>query len=141
MVRAQHTSPSRWRCRWPGPQRRVRDGSATPGEQGMVTAELAMGSILVAAMALFVIWLGGVVVTLQQAHDGAVQIARQQARGDTEAVAQAEELLADHCTTHTSRDGEYITVTVLCRSHRLADWLPSPEVSGKARIQAEPGQS
>lgn len=80
MVRAQHTSPSRWRCRWPGPQRRVRDGSATPGEQGMVTAELAMGSILVAAMALFVIWLGGVVVTLQQAHDGAVQIARQQAR-------------------------------------------------------------
>ncbi len=107
----------------------------------MVTAELAVGALLVAAMALMLIWLAGLVVLQQQAHDGAVQIARQQARGDSAAVTRSRELLDRRCTAHIARESKEYAVTVRCRPEGVVAWLPSPEVTATARIQAEPGQS
>jgi hypothetical protein len=110
-------------------------------ERGMVTAEIAVGMLLVAAMAVAMGWLGGVIVMQQRVDDSAVQIARQQARGDTEAVARAREAAPDGATVEIRRDGEEYVVTVRCRPSSSVPWLAAPELSGTARVQAEPGQT
>lgn len=112
-----------------------------PDERGMVTAEIALGMLLVAAMAVVMGWLGGVIVMQQRVDDSAVQIARQQARGDTAAVARARADAPDGATVDIRRDGEEYVVTVRCRPSTSVPWLAAPELSGTARVQAEPGQA
>ncbi|WP_169337908.1 TadE family type IV pilus minor pilin [Propionicicella superfundia] len=110
-------------------------------ERGMVTAEIAAGTLLVAAMAVVMAWVGGVIVLQQRVNDSAVQIARQQARGDTESLARARAAAPEGSVVEIAREkGEYV-VTVRCRPQAPVRWLAGPEVSGTARVQAEPGQT
>lgn len=111
-----------------------------PSDRGMVTAELAFGALLVACMAIVVVWIGGVVTLQQRLNDVATQVARQEARGDRDAVAKAKESAPKDSAVEVRHEQDEITVIVRCRPTSPIRWLDAPELTATARVLAEPGE-
>lgn len=109
--------------------------------RGMVTVEMAACSLVVAAMLCLLAWFGGILALQLRVTDAAGQIARQEARGDRDAVAAAKQAAPDGSVVEVSRSDGRVTVVVRCTPKSPVSWLPAPAVTSSATVQAEPGQS
>lgn len=74
----------------------------------MVTAELALGGLLLGALVALMCWLLGVVVLQVRCLDATAEIARQAARGDSGAVADARSKLPSGATVELRREGDWV---------------------------------
>lgn len=104
----------------------------------MVTAELAFASVGVAAAGVVLAWVLTLVALLVRCHDTAAEVARQEARADRSAVAQA---MADRpagAEISVRHDGELVTVQVHLAAQPWADWLPAVPLSVSASVVREP---
>ncbi len=118
--------------------RGVRRGPSR-GDRGWVTVEMAAGSLLVAAMACLLGWLGGILALQLRVTDAAAQVARQEARGDAAAVAAAKSAAPEGSVFEVSRAEGRVQVVVRCTPRSALPWLPAPAVSSSATVQEEPG--
>lgn len=110
-------------------------------ERGMITAELALGTLAVTVMAVVMMWLGGILLVQQQTSDSAAQIARQAARGDNASVQKAIDDAPHGSTVDIRRVGADIVVDVRRNPPTPVPWLTTPLITAEARVQAEPGVS
>lgn len=106
-------------------------------QQGMVTAEAAVASLIVAAFVLVVVWVISLVMLLTQCQDTAAEIARQEARGDRSAVTRAMADRPGSATVRVSRDGRLVRVRVDLAARPWASWLPSVPLSASAVVMTE----
>jgi hypothetical protein len=103
------------------------------GQRGMVTAELAFASI--GALLAWVLALVGLLLRCQAT---AVEVARQEARGDREAVAR---VLAERpvgARVAISHDAGRIRVLVELAARPWATWLPAVPLTAGAAVEQEP---
>ncbi len=106
-------------------------------ERGMVTAELAVASLVVATFVATIAWVVSLVMLLTQCQDTASEVARQEARGDTIAVNRT---LADRpsgASVAVRREARLVTVRVDLTARPWASWLPSVPLSASATVLAE----
>jgi hypothetical protein len=109
-----------------------------PGQRGMVTAELAFASIGAALACVLLAWVLALVGLLLRCQATAVEVARQEARGDREAVAR---VLAERPTgarVAISHDAGRIRVRVELAARPWAEWLPAVPLSVGAAVEQEP---
>ncbi len=106
-------------------------------QAGMVTAELALSLMIVAVVAMGMVW--GIAAGVQQIAlgDAAAQIARAQARGDSEGARVIAERISP-ATVHIDRNETMIVVDVQGRSSSLG-LVPALELHAQAQAYAEPG--
>ena len=111
-------------------------------DRGMVTAEMAIASLLLTASIGALVGLFGLVLTQLRCVDSAAEIARQAARGDIAAVERVTRDApagATVVTTRTTSGMVQVTVTATVRPVRR---LPvTSEVVGRALTPLEPGLS
>lgn len=122
----------------PGIQLQVtRERRAVPvPERGMVTVELALGLLAAALVALALSWVVSLVSLQTACADTASQVARQLARGDDEAAADAEGNAPAGAVVQTSTDAGRISVEVSMDAS-LGPVGPVP-LRGAATIAMEP---
>ncbi|MCC6496303.1 MAG: hypothetical protein IT193_08590 [Propionibacteriaceae bacterium] len=104
----------------------------------MVTAELALASIGAALACVLLAWALALVGLVLRCQQTAVEVARQEARGDRAAVVRA---LADRprgATVTVRRDRERVRVLVELAARPWAAWLPTVPLSVGAAVQREP---
>jgi len=104
----------------------------------MVTAELAFASLGAALACVLLAWVLALVGLLLRCQETAVEVARQQARGDRVAVARA---MADRPTgarVAISNNGELVRVRIDLAARPWADWLPTVPLGATAAVQQEP---
>lgn len=123
---------------------RARAGRGDPGrpvrrgQRGMVTAELAFASMGAALACIVLAWTLTLVGLLVRCQDTAAEVARQEARSDHSAVAQA---LGDRpagSTVAVSQDADRVTVRVQLAARPWAAWLPSVPLTATASVIREP---
>lgn len=107
------------------------------GEDGMVTAELAIGSLLTVVVGFVLVWMVTVAGLQVRCHDAAAEIARQAARGDASAVAAATEDAPEGAVVTTRREGRKVEVVVEVEAGRWVGWLPSVPLRAVAVVLAE----
>lgn len=127
----------------PGVGRRVpanplKRRSATTGQQGMVTIELAFSWFALTMMGLVLAWVFAVVLSWAQCEDLAVAVARQQARGDHVAVSTIVQRRPAGSEVSVVQRNDQITVDVHFAARPWASWLPSVPLTASASITAEP---
>ena len=109
-------------------------------ERGMVTAEIAISSLVLVAVAAGMVGIFGMILTQIRCTDAASEIARQSARGDQAAADRVSRQLPPGATVATSRPTAgvvKVTVTVAVRPV-----LPIPitvDLVGQASAALEPG--
>ena len=114
-----------------------RDGRAAPvSERGMVTVELALGLLVAAGVALVLGWVVSLVSLQTACADTASQVARQLARGDDQAAADAEGNAPAGAVVTTNTDVGTISVEVRLEAS-LGPIGPVP-LRGAAVIAMEP---
>jgi hypothetical protein len=104
----------------------------------MVTVELVFGILIISVLISVFGWailLFGVQVAC---IDSATVIARQAARGDDEAVTEAEGRVPRGATVQLARDAERVHVTVRVASRPLA-FVPAVRLHAEAIALKEPG--
>lgn len=111
--------------------------SPRPDRRGMVTAELAVGSIAVVIMVMLCVGLAAMIVTQLRCVDVASEVARQAARGDESAVAEARRGVPAGGTVEVRRTGGAVVVVV--SAPVTLPPLPAVTVTGRAETLAEPG--
>ena len=127
----------------------VRGGHRTsaPGrhrdERGAVTAETAAVLPVLVAVALGLVWCLSLVVAQVRVVDGAREVARVGARGDSpaEAVAAGRRVAPDGATVRLERDGDTVVAVVRLRVRGpggVFRHLPGPTVHSRAVAVAEP---
>lgn len=107
-------------------------------QQGMVTAELAFGSLGAALACLVMAWVLAVVALLVRCQDTAAEVARQEARADHSAAAEA---MADRprgARVTVRRTDELVSVRVDLDARPWSDWLPPVPVHAVATVLREP---
>jgi hypothetical protein len=104
----------------------------------MVTAELAFASIGAAVSCVLLAWVLALVGLVLRCQATAVEVARQEARGDRPAVARAVAGRPEGARVTISRDGELVRVRVELAARPWAEWLPSVPLSARASVQQEP---
>lgn len=125
-------------ARPPAPARntnRVRD------QRGMVTAELALGSLVVACLCLVAAWAVGLVSVYVGCQDLASQVARQRSRGDQAAVDSAISHGPAGSHVAIAVGGGQVTVTVTMQVPPIIAVLPPVPLSVEAHGRLEPGVS
>lgn len=107
--------------------------------RGMVTAELAVA--ILAALSLFVLLCWGLVLLATQLRcvDTAAAVARQEARGDRAAVAQARADAPRGAVIGVERRSGEVTVTVSVRARPFSRGLPAVRLRAEASVVPEPG--
>ena len=108
-------------------------------DRGMVTAELAMGSLFVAAFVGMVAWVITLLMTWTVCQNTAAEVARQEARGDTQASAEAQRGKPSGAVVSISRRDGTVRVDVDLRAQPWASWLPPVPLSASAEVVAEKG--
>lgn len=103
----------------------------------MVTAELAFASLFVAGFVVIVAWAVAVLMTWTSCQNVATEVARQEARGDSQASARAQAARPSGSAVVVTRQGSVITVTVDAQARPWASWLPSVPLSASADVTAE----
>lgn len=121
---------------WGGRQQPV--APAARGERGMVTAELALGLMVAALVAVVALWAVGVGGQQLALADVATQVARQEARGDAAAVAQIQRRVPD-AQIDVSRCDGLARVRVTLRTRPFGA-LPAVELTARATSLLEPGE-
>lgn len=113
--------------------------ASTRHQRGMVTAELAFASL--AAMLLLVLcaWVLSLVMLLTKCQDTAAEVARQEARGDTTAVARSKADRPPGATVSVTHRAREVTVRVDLRARPWAAWLPVVPLSATATVLTEEG--
>jgi len=109
------------------------------GDRGMVTAELAMGSLFVAAFVGMVAWVITLLMAWTLCQNTAAEVARQEARGDVQASEAAQQGKPAGATVSVSRRGDAVRVEVNLRAQPWASWLPAVPLSASAEVLAEKG--
>jgi hypothetical protein len=108
-------------------------------ERGMVTAELAVASLLVAVVVAVIGWLAAVVGLALRCQDTAWEVARQEARNDTAAAGRARAAAPPGAHVQVARGGGRVEVVVELQARPWAGWLPSVPLRLGAVTLAEPG--
>ena len=104
----------------------------------MVTAELAFASMGAALACVLLAWVLAVVGLLLRCQQTAVEVARQEARGDRVAVARAIADRPSGARVTVGRDGGLVEVQVKLAARPWADWLPTVPLVADAAVQQEP---
>lgn len=119
---------------------------APRGQRGSVTAEVAI-VLPVLVIAMFgALWLIGVLVANVRCGDAARDVARAIARGESESVARTlgERTAPRDAHITITRQGADVVVTVQADAQgegAFLELLPSTNLTGRAVIHAEPGES
>lgn len=108
------------------------------GQRGMVTAELAFASLGAAMACILLAWVLALVGLLLRCQGTAVEVARQEARGDREAVARAIAERPMRAAVLISHDGDRVRVKVSLAARPWADWLPTVPLTSNAAVLREP---
>lgn len=109
------------------------------GDHGMVTAELALGSLIVAFLAIACAWLIGIVGTYLACVDVAAQVARQRARGDAPAAAAVTARAPFGAQVAVVAGAGVVTVTVSVEARPWLAALPTVPLHASAVARLEPG--
>ena len=104
----------------------------------MVTAELAFAGIGAALACVLLAWVLALVGLLLRCQATAVEVARQEARGDRPAVARAMTGRPAGARVAVRHDGELVRVRVELAARPWADWLPTVPLTASAAVQQEP---
>lgn len=104
----------------------------------MVTAELAFASMGAAVACVLLAWVLALVGLLLRCQEIAVDVARQEARGDRAAVARAMSDRPKGARVAISNDGQVVRVRVDLAARPWADWLPTVPLGARAAVQREP---
>ena len=127
------------------PGRPVRIGEPADGrpgrvgtQRGMVTAELAFASLGAAAAGVVLAWVLTLVALLVRCHDTAAEVARQEARADRSAVAQAIADRPSGAEVSIRHDDELVIVQVQLAARPWVEWLPPVPLSVSASVVREP---
>lgn len=115
---------------------------ATRGENedGMVTAELAIASLGLVAVAAAMVGVFGMLLLQVRCTDSAAEIARQAARGDSSAVERVSRNAPPQATVSVTRtDGGMVRVRVAAPVRPVAGIPVTVEVVGQAATPLEPG--
>lgn len=110
----------------------------TGRERGMVTAELAVASLLVAMAVVLVSWVVAVIGLAVRCQDSAWEVARQEARGDREAAGLAMSTAPPGARVDVARTGRQVRVVVDLEARPWASWLPAVPLRLWAVTLAEP---
>jgi hypothetical protein len=105
----------------------------------MVTAELALGSLFVAAFVMFIAWIVSVLMLYAGCQSTAGEVARQAARGDEAAVALAKKDAPGGSSVKIARDGEQVVVTVVLKAKPWGPLMPSVRLEASATTISESG--
>jgi len=104
----------------------------------MVTAELAFASMGAALACVAMAWVLALVGLLLRCQETAVNVARQEARGDLAAVDRAMAGRPTNARVTVSRDGQLVRVRVDLAARPWAGWLPTVPLAATAAVQQEP---
>ena len=116
-----------------------RRARSTRDDRGMVTAELAMGSLFVAGFVGMVAWVIALLMAWTVCQNTAAEVARQEARGDVQASTQAQHDKPAGAIVTVSHHGGTVRVDVTLRAQPWASWLPVVPLSASAEVVAEKG--
>ncbi|MDR1710875.1 MAG: hypothetical protein LBR58_03305 [Propionibacteriaceae bacterium] len=108
-------------------------------ERGMVTAEFALASLIAAAFVVTVAWIAAVLLALGSCQATAAEVARQEARGDAAAAAQAKADAPPGARVTVSRHGKQVDVDVELDARPWTSWVPSVPLHAQAHVLAEEG--
>lgn len=117
---------------------RVRPANHPRSQHGMVTVELALGSLAAALVTVVLSWVIAVVMLWGACNDLAAAVARQEARGDQAAVAKLERGKPTGARIEVRQQAEEITVTVRLAAQPWAGWLPQVPLQAEATVLREP---
>jgi hypothetical protein len=106
-------------------------------ERGRVTAELAFGSLFAACLLAAIAWASSVLLLLGGCQSAVAEVARQEARGDSAAVARAIAAAPEGAEFSTSRAGGMVTVQVDLTAQPWAGWLPAIPLQARASVLEE----
>ncbi len=106
-------------------------------DTGMVTAELALGSLFVAGFVVMVAWVIALLAAWTECQNTAAEVARQEARGDVVASAETQRDRPPGATVSIVRTGDAVRVAVDLQARPWADWLPSVPLQATATVVAE----
>ncbi len=115
---------------------------AHPGralQRGMVTAELAVSILSAAILMTIAAWTIGLVGLHGACRASAAEIARQVARGDTEAADRARGAVPEGAAVATRSSGGWVTITVTAR--RSLGRIGPVTLTGSATAPYEPGET
>ncbi|MDR1513021.1 MAG: DUF4244 domain-containing protein [Propionibacteriaceae bacterium] len=116
---------------------RPRPQSKPDRERGMVTVEIALGSIAVAVFAYFLIGVCGLLFTQMKCANAATDIARQAARNDQAAIVQLTDKLPSTATVARRDEGAQVHVRVDWTLRPWGDWFGPVTVSADAETRRE----
>lgn len=104
----------------------------------MVTAELAFASLGAALACVLMAWVLTLVALLVRCQDTAAEVARQEARADHSAVAEAMADRPKGSTVTVRQDAGQVRVRVDLAARPWADWLPTVPLTAGATVLREP---
>jgi hypothetical protein len=104
----------------------------------MVTAELAFASIGAALACVLLAWVLALVGLLLRCQSTAVEVARQEARGDRAAVARVLAGRPEGARVTVTHDGDRVRVLVRLAARPWAAWLPTVPLTATAVVEQEP---
>ena len=107
-------------------------------QRGMVTAEIAFASIGMALATVALAWVLAVLALLVRCQNTAAEVARQEARADRSAVAEAIADRPDGAKVLVSSHGNRVRVEVHLDARPWATWLPTIPLSASATVIREP---
>jgi len=104
----------------------------------MVTAELAFASIGAALACVLLAWVLALVGLLLRCQATVVEVARQEARGDRDAVARVLAERPRGARVSISHDGGRVRVHLELAARPWAEWLPTVPLSASSAVDQEP---
>jgi hypothetical protein len=104
----------------------------------MVTAELAFASIGAALACVVLAWVLALVGLLLRCQATVVEVARQEARGDREAVARVLAERPDGARVSIAHDRSRVRVRLELAARPWAAWLPTVPLTVSAAVEQEP---
>lgn len=107
----------------------------------MVTAELGLGSLVLAVALVVVVWLVAVLGLLVRCQGTAWEVARQEARGDRVAGQRARAEAPGGARIDVRKGGGQVTVVVQLAARPWTDWAPVIPLQASAVALLEPGES
>ncbi len=109
--------------------------------RGMVTAELACGTLVAVIVMIMMVWGVFLAVMQLQCLDTAAEVARQAARGDQQAIDSASNDAPKGAVVTMARQHDAIVVQVSLRATMFGGLLPAVPLKAEAEVIAEPGQA
>lgn len=108
-------------------------------ERGMVTAEIALGTLAVIMVAVAIAWLIGGLTQQVRCADVASEVARQEARGDRAAADRARGRAPRGASVETVREGGQVVTTVRL-DYRPLEAAPAVSLRARSVVLLEPGE-